>query len=52
MEFVNAPYTVEEGSGVPYNVCLSIDPVCDLRADVELETAQKDAVRKLLYFIV
>ena len=49
VEFANAPYAVMEGSGVPYNVCLSIDPVCDLEAVVTLETAPKDAVRKLIH---
>ena len=51
VEFLNAPYTVVEGSGMAYNVCLSITPVCDLRAEVELVTAPKDALRKLLYLV-
>ena len=46
VEFINAPYTVLEGSGIPYNVCLSIDPVCDLAAEVALVTVPKDALRK------
>lgn len=47
VEFFNAPYTVEEGSGA-YNVCLNITPACDIRTDVTIGTSPKDALRKLL----
>ena len=47
VEFLNAPYTVVEGSGA-YNVCLNITPACDLGAMVTIGTSPKDALRKLL----
>ena len=47
MDFVNSPYTVEEGPGVAVNVCLSITPVCDLPAEVTLQTEPGTATRKL-----
>ena len=46
MDFVNAPYTVMEGPGVAANVCLSITPVCDLSAEVTLQTRPRSASRK------
>jgi len=42
---------VIEGIG-SYNVCLSINPVCDRRATVNLVTEQKDALGKLLNLLV
>ena len=52
MEFVNAPYTVTEGPGVAVNVCLSITPVCDLPAEVTLETRPRSASRKFHMFCI
>ena len=52
MDFVNAPYTVTEGPGVAVNVCLSITPVCDLPAEVTLETRPGTAARKLCHLIL
>ena len=50
VNFVNAPYTVEEGGGA-YNVCLSVTPACDRPAEVDIITQPKDALRKLLLLL-
>jgi len=47
VDFANAPYNVTEGPGAAVNVCLSITPVCDLPAEVTLQTEPGTATRKL-----
>jgi len=47
VDFVNAPYTEIERPGVAVNVCLSITPLCDLPAEVTLQTQPGTATGKL-----
>ena len=47
VDFVNAPYNVTEGPGAAVNVCLSITPLCDLPAEVALQSRPGTATRKL-----